>query len=201
MSHSKHPPVCFPVPYMYKQYARGKTAGLGKYSALQLVWVLYITLAQVLKRLLVLYNALARTLEFSLALYIPYSHDNKTIFLILISFYGSHMHHCKYYLLAWRIALSNRYPNLMWYTKKKVEQCLHYLDLLCCPWNDMKALIMWPIIETSEQMQISNPEWVEMTLTFLWCTYTYVIYTKSHYFKLPTRKLLIALLLHLNCRW
>ena len=45
-------------------YARGKTTDLGKYNAL--ARVLYITLAQVLKFLLVLYNALARALELSL---------------------------------------------------------------------------------------------------------------------------------------
>ena len=35
--------------------------GLGKYNAL--AWMLYITLAQVLKLFLVVYNALARALE------------------------------------------------------------------------------------------------------------------------------------------
>ena len=51
---------------MYKCIRYGKTTGLGKNYAL--VWVLYIiTLAQVLKHLLVLYHALARAQEFSLA--------------------------------------------------------------------------------------------------------------------------------------
>ena len=53
--------------------------GLGKYNATS-AHVLYITLAQVLKLLLVLYNTLARTLELSLPLYIPYSRNNKTDF-------------------------------------------------------------------------------------------------------------------------
>ena len=47
--------------------------------------MLYITLAQVLKLYLVSYNALARALEFSLALYIPNSRNNKTDFILISS--------------------------------------------------------------------------------------------------------------------
>ena len=63
--HVVNPLQCGAVPLLcINAYTRGETTGLWKYNAF--ARVLYITLAQVLKLLLVLYNALERALELSL---------------------------------------------------------------------------------------------------------------------------------------
>ena len=61
MSHSKHPPVRFPAPSMYKCIVKRKTTGLGKYGTTGVVY--YLGTGP--KALLVLYKALARELELS----------------------------------------------------------------------------------------------------------------------------------------
>ena len=63
---------------MYKRIRKSEITDLGN----TMPQVLYITLAQVLKLLLLLYNTLARALELSLPLYniIPYSRNKNTDF-------------------------------------------------------------------------------------------------------------------------
>ena len=79
--------------------------GLGKYNAL--AWLLYITLAQVLKHLLA---SLVQLFGKGPGIFISLVHSTlpqqQDQFLILISFYGSQT--TAYILLAWRIALANR---------------------------------------------------------------------------------------------
>ena len=66
-----------PCPIYVQTHMQEGNYGSGEYNAL--ARVLYITLPGTgLKLLLVLYNTLARALEFSLALYIPHSRNNKT---------------------------------------------------------------------------------------------------------------------------